>query len=207
MCYDLRYTCNMTESDATNERISSAALGLFLAQGIRKTSLEEVAESTGVSRMTVYRYYPDKSALVREAFVGMAAHFQRAREELDQLEHADVDAALDHIFRHFAAAPGGPVLARLDELRRLYPDTYEDYRRVRSDALNGIFTRLRDLIIRSGRVRTGVNEDVVRVVFLEALLDVMENPALKELALPPEAVYATIRTVLLHGLLGEAKGE
>lgn len=193
--------------DRTRERISQAALRLFLEQGVRKTSLEEVAEQAGVSRMTIYRYFPDKPALVREAFLGLAALFAAAHEDIRREAAGGIDAALDRVFLYFDAMPQGPALARLDELKKLYPDIFDAYRRTRREALNGIFECLRDAMVRQGVLRSGLNEDVVRAVFLEALLNVVDNPALKELGVPPSEVYATIRTVLLHGVIAGAAPE
>lgn len=44
----------------------AAANDLFVAHGVRTTSLERVAEAAGCSRMTVYRHFPGKPTLIRE---------------------------------------------------------------------------------------------------------------------------------------------
>lgn len=54
-------------------RLITAALDCFLAFGVRKTSLTDVADRAGVSRATAYRVFGDKNGLVRavaEAEVG-----------------------------------------------------------------------------------------------------------------------------------------
>ena len=50
--------------DETNERIVFAALTAFLKQGVKRSSLTDVAYEAGVTRITVYRYFGDKQGLV-----------------------------------------------------------------------------------------------------------------------------------------------
>lgn len=51
----------------TRAEIVDAALDLFTNQGFDETSMEQVAEAAGVSRRTVYRYFPTKDDLVFES--------------------------------------------------------------------------------------------------------------------------------------------
>ena len=44
-------------------RVIEAAAQQFLEQGFERTSMEAVAKASGVSKMTIYSYFPTKSAL------------------------------------------------------------------------------------------------------------------------------------------------
>ena len=48
----------------TRDEIQARALDLFVAQGYRSTTMEQVAAAADVSARTVYRYFPTKDALV-----------------------------------------------------------------------------------------------------------------------------------------------
>jgi len=50
------------------EAIVGAAIALFYERGIAATTMESVAERAGVSKMTVYGYFPDKPALLAATF-------------------------------------------------------------------------------------------------------------------------------------------
>ncbi len=45
-----------------SERIFEAAVKLFLTHGIKKTTMDEIAQSANVSKVTIYKYYGDKDA-------------------------------------------------------------------------------------------------------------------------------------------------
>lgn len=51
-------------ADATTERVLDAALEQFQLVGLRRSSVEDVARRAGVSRVTIYRRFPQKDLLV-----------------------------------------------------------------------------------------------------------------------------------------------
>ncbi|MEU9883525.1 TetR/AcrR family transcriptional regulator [Streptomyces phaeochromogenes] len=84
---------------ADPERVLAAALEAFGRYGFRKTSMEDVARSAGISRQGLYLRYANKEALFRAA----------VRRELD--------TALDEVSRHLNGADGGldkRIVAALD---------------------------------------------------------------------------------------------
>ena len=59
----------------TEEIILAAAATCIRSNGVRRTTIEEVARVAGVSRGTVYRYWPTKDDLVTAAFSRATAEF------------------------------------------------------------------------------------------------------------------------------------
>ena len=51
----------------TEERILTAALGLIGRRGVRRLGMREIAEAAGVSRGTLYRYFPSKDHVLASA--------------------------------------------------------------------------------------------------------------------------------------------
>ena len=52
------------KKERTRRTIALAARELFLSKGFDETTVDEVAESAGVSRRTVFRYFPTKESMV-----------------------------------------------------------------------------------------------------------------------------------------------
>jgi AcrR family transcriptional regulator len=53
-------------SAAIHERVLEAAAELFANRGIDGTSMDAIAEASGVSKATIYKHWPDKDALCLE---------------------------------------------------------------------------------------------------------------------------------------------
>jgi AcrR family transcriptional regulator len=53
-----------SESPRARERILEAAYDLFSRNGVRAVGIDTIVERSGVARMTLYRHFPSKDALV-----------------------------------------------------------------------------------------------------------------------------------------------
>jgi AcrR family transcriptional regulator len=62
-------------SNSTEERILTAALGLIGRRGVRRLGMREIAEAAGVSRGTLYRYFPSKVHVLAAAAAFDAQRF------------------------------------------------------------------------------------------------------------------------------------
>jgi AcrR family transcriptional regulator len=55
-----------TRSTQAHQKVLEAALSLFSERGIDATSMDAIAETSGVSKATIYKHWPDKTALTLE---------------------------------------------------------------------------------------------------------------------------------------------
>ncbi|MFM7617812.1 MAG: TetR/AcrR family transcriptional regulator [Actinomycetes bacterium] len=63
---------------STEQRLLDATLACLARHGIAKTTLDDVAREAGVSRATLYRYFPGKQALLAAAVATEAARMVAA---------------------------------------------------------------------------------------------------------------------------------
>jgi AcrR family transcriptional regulator len=117
---------------ATEERILSAALGLIGRRGVKRLGMQEVSEVAGVSRGTLYRYFPSKDQLLDSVAgydegrftIGLAAALAQVRTPAERIRTL-VAFAFDYIRLHparslFASEPEfvlGYLFAHLPKLR------------------------------------------------------------------------------------------
>ncbi len=62
-------TIGRPRSQAAHDTILKAALRLVMKRGFRAVSVDEIAATAGVGKMTIYRHWPNKAALVIDALV------------------------------------------------------------------------------------------------------------------------------------------
>jgi len=184
----------------TRDRILQAALDLFLQQGIRKTSIDDVADRVGVTRVTVYRHFSDRQQLIGEAFLLVNVAFDRVRSALE--EEQSLDGYLARMATELTSVPLG-FMSGMAELETLHPDIHANLRKGRRKLLRAIFDQLYARAENEGRLRSGLDKDVVEALFWEVVMTLPESSVLSSRGLTPAEIYATLSGLLLHGLLKE----
>lgn len=69
--------------------LCNTAKNLFWKYGFRRVTVEEICQQAGVSKMTFYRYYPDKMAIAKAVFI---AESEKGMTEFSQLMEANTSA-------------------------------------------------------------------------------------------------------------------
>ena len=65
-----------------HEKVLNAALALFAERGIEATSMDSIAQASGVSKATIYNHWADKEALLLEVML-MVNGLDREPEDVD----------------------------------------------------------------------------------------------------------------------------
>jgi AcrR family transcriptional regulator len=193
--------------DSTADRIVLSALEIFLHQGVKRTNLTEVAFQAGVTRITVYRYYGDKRGLVRAVCMRIAGIFQHVAEEGEPDSTHDMETRLNRLVEELSALPQGNLLARLEEIKRLYPEVYEEFFAARQAAVDKIFQQSLAAALREGTMREGLNLEVLHAIFWAAVMRLIETPALISSNVPLTEIVATVTEVFRYGILKSTPGE
>lgn len=191
----------MLSSSPTRDRILKAALHAYLQHGLKRTTAEDVAAAAGLTRVTVYRYFPGRAQLLRAAFWRYVDILEAALENLPA--QASPDAVLEQIAAAFAALPHDHFPARLHELQRLEPELFAEFNAARRAAVNALFDRLLEQARRQGRLRPGLRPAVLRAYFQSAVVDVLLHPALEDDAVSAAELFAAVKEIFLHGILQE----
>jgi AcrR family transcriptional regulator len=131
---------------ATEERIVSAALQLIGRRGVKRLAMAEISEAAGVSRGTLYRYFPSKESVLvaaasydeRRFVTGLAAALDAAPAPADRVR-AFVAFSFDYIRTHpsralFETEPEFVLVYLLGHLPRLQAAILEQL----GDALDAV---------------------------------------------------------------------
>jgi AcrR family transcriptional regulator len=128
-------TARADQVEQTRKRIVEAAVALHGSVGPANTTVAAIAAAAGVTRLTVYRHFPDDDAL----FAACTAHWatQQQMPNLDAwLAEPDpakrVRAALTDLYRFFADAE--PMLTRSARDRDALPEFLRQRNRDRDAA-------------------------------------------------------------------------
>jgi TetR/AcrR family transcriptional regulator, mexCD-oprJ operon repressor len=179
---------------ALRERVAAAivdAAAAALAQHGEQTSMSDVAAAAGVARATVYRYFPNREALL-EAVERLALEDAGDRLRAARLEEVAVAAGLERAVRALVGVGNSfVVLAR----ERTRPDTASFDDRIGAP--------MRNLLAR-GQELGEIRRDVPAAWLTEALFGLVVNVMGAAPALGTEDTIAAISSVFLDGARSEA---
>ena len=90
------------KSEKKRVAILNSAVELFLLNGYKQTSMEEVAKHSKVSKQTIYSHYENKDALF-SACIAFKCEEHMIKVEKLANDDASLETALNHIARRFLA--------------------------------------------------------------------------------------------------------
>ncbi len=118
----------MKNGKATKDRISRAALQLFVEKGVAETTVRDIAEAAGVAEGTLYRHFTGKDDLAWELYAtnyaSFAGELDRRQREKDRLADK-MGVMVRHFCTFFDQDPvlfSYLLLAQHDYLKRVPPD-------------------------------------------------------------------------------------
>jgi TetR/AcrR family transcriptional regulator, mexCD-oprJ operon repressor len=174
-------------SDRTAAAILDATAHVFSEQG-SSASMADVAEAAGVSRATLYRYFPHREALL-SALAAHALADAAARLADAGLERAPVEEAIERIVRAVVAV-GDRYSVLVQEHVKFDPAEAE---RLLGEPMRTVFARG----IESGLFRQDLSIDVLLELFGGALMGAIKLTQRGRLGL--EEASAATAAVFLDG--------
>jgi AcrR family transcriptional regulator len=140
-------------SELAHRALLEAALREFVARGYEAMSLEAIAVAAGVSKLTLYRHWDSKLALVREVLQMLSD--ETPIEDHGSLEE-DLRVLLREAYQAGTTSPAGQIMPRLVGEIASHPELLEVYQ---TEILRPRLERLKALIARA-RERGELREDL-----------------------------------------------
>lgn len=118
-----------TRSNEAHERVLRAAEELFSARGVEATSMDALAQASGVSKATIYNHWKDKEALLLELMLKLNG----ANRERETIDSGDVLADLTYVLTRRPPDEHAEARARLMpgliSYSATHPEFGEEWRR------------------------------------------------------------------------------
>jgi len=155
-------------SEKARKAILASAMDLLLDHGLHAMSMDDVARRAGVSKATIYRWWPSKEQLALDALAAEWASTPQASQRHTGSLRGDLLARFRPWLRQLNRKPYARVVAGLVAEAQTGPEFGELYRehfvRPRRDATRELLVRARD------------RAEIAAEVDLEVALDLLYGP-------------------------------
>jgi len=194
--------------EARPGEILDAALDCFAEHGFAATRLDDVAHRAGVTKGTLYLYFPNKEELFKAVVAqALVPNLERGEALLSEAAEPQSTAALlAEVMRgwaELASSPAGAIPKIVVSEAGNFPDLARFYREQVVDRGMALLRRVLQLGIARGEFRALDLDDTVRCVVAPLLMAMLWRHSLgrHELAgFDPDALCRTHLQLLLNGL-------
>ena len=148
----------------TETKLIDHARDLFLRFGIKSVSMDDLAKDLGISKKTLYRYFPSKNDLVQKC---IEDHLQCEIQWTDEAKNRAGNAIDDMIliFDHVSQMLRNLNPTVLIDMKKYYPETWQAFERFKKEY---IFKRICENIemgIEEGLYREDLHAEVIAKLY------------------------------------------
>jgi len=182
------------------QRIIDVASLRFRELGISKVTLDEIASELGMSKKTMYKFFPSKEVLLTDVVHGVMSTL-RARVESTVASNKPFAEKASELLAHLGRVIGTTSKQFLVDLQRFSPGLWkemEEFRRQR------ILTNIRAIFVQAkeeGVFRKDLNVDLFILVFLNSVQNIVSPQVLAEQSFSMEEALRGIFRIILEGAM------
>jgi AcrR family transcriptional regulator len=177
----------------------------FFSHGFRSVTMNDLAGELGISKKTLYAYFPGKTDLLEAVLAAKFADVEAMFKQATRAQSRDFSATLKELLagtqRELAEIK--PPFVR--DMRQKAPQLFKRIERRRAGLIQQYFGKFFVEGQRAGMVRKDVPAKLIIEILL-AIVQAIMNPAkMEELGMMPNDGFAGILKIVLEGAL-TAKG-
>ncbi|HTP59650.1 MAG TPA: TetR/AcrR family transcriptional regulator [Spirochaetia bacterium] len=191
--------------DAERRRtIMEGSRALFFERGVSALTMDQIASLQGISKKTLYRFFPNKdslvAAVVEDRITFIAAEAARIgsdsrRSYLERLR--DILGLV------------GMQLSQISEtmIKDIWysrPDLWNRIDKFRQEHVFGIITRMLAEGRREGFIRDDIDGRLIPVLFTSAISTVLTPAQMIQLTIPPIKLFDVFVRILFGGILTDS---
>lgn len=194
-----------TESNVENRRrIVVAALERFLTSGFSSVTMDDIATDLGMSKKTLYEFFPGKKVLLRET---INHRNNECAREMDAItaEKLDFFESARKTFAYIARMYARLTPAYMTDLRRNAPEVWSVVQEFRRGRVRRHMLALLDQGVAQGVLRKDLDRDTLVRLYL-TMTSALLYPEISgwESGEPIAPVFETFVRVYFEGLITDA---
>jgi len=194
----------MQKEPKKKTQIIAAAESLFSKFGIKKVTVEEICQAAGASKMTFYKYFPNKIELVKYMWQQTADDALNKLDELDQM-NAPFTEKIKLILKMKEESTSKMGNQYIRDYLDMIPELFGFYNEIYSR----IMTRFMDIIRRAqekGEVRKTMRSEFFLAV-VQKMMELAKDEQLAALYSDYSEFALEVNNFLYYGIMPAPKDE
>ena len=185
------------------DRILTRAEEMFLRFGYSKVTMDEIAANLGMSKKTLYKFFPSKEELVREIIYKMRCGVKDYIDDLlanDEMDFVEKLKRLMNLIGNQSSKLQGPLL---EDLHRNIPEVWQQINEFRKENVRQKFTQLINMGIEKGIFRKDVDQRLIVLTYSSAIQGLINPEILSQMPFSVEQVFESVIKIIFSGIFTE----
>jgi AcrR family transcriptional regulator len=184
----------------SKERILSHVEQRFLSDGFNKVTLDELSGELGISKKTMYKFFPSKEDLVTTIMKVLMRRMERGVAEICESEKPALHK-LAELMLFVGKFAGRISRAYQSDIQRFLPALWKEVDKFRNErVLSRVAMMIRETK-NEGKFRSDVNDEVVMMMFIGSVQSIVNPEVLSKHSFSPKEAMYTIFHVIFEGSL------
>ena len=189
--------------DLNRQRIVTAARGHFFNHGFRSVTMDDLALELGISKKTLYAYFPGKFDLLQAVLADKLTSVEATLKEVTRTHPADFPAILRKLLADTQRELDEIKPPFVRDMRQKAPDVFKIVERRRAALIQRYMGKFFADGQRLGMVRKDIPARLIIEILLAMVQSIMNPPKMEELGMMPKEGFSGILKIVLEGALTE----
>jgi len=186
-------------------RILERSRELFFKYGYSRLSLDELAEDLGISKATIYRYFPDKKSLLRAVMVETREWVLSQLQAIVRDDRLAVKARLTAYLEFISRFMSGLSRDFIRDLRQKLPDLWKEMDSFRRQQ---VFPLVSEVIlegVKKGEIKSDLDGRLFLEMFWYLVQEFMNPDWIISHDYSPSELLQSIIDIVFYGIFVEEK--
>lgn len=152
------------------QQILRTASELFTTVGVKTTTMDDICEKIGISKKTLYNYYQNKTALVKDA---ISLHLEDFNEDMEQAFDKEMNPVQEiyNVKLHINNKLRERTPTAQFQLRKYYPKIFASVQKQQFEILQDFMTGNMERGMKEGYFRKDIKRDFILRLFFVTMME------------------------------------
>lgn len=149
--------------------ILKTAADMFLSYGVKSVTMDEIANTLGMSKKTIYQHYKNKNDLVKETTMYMFNLISEGIEDIIEEKLNPIEELYEvkkFLMKNLKDEKSSPQY----QLEKYYPKIYNDLRENRFCVMENCISKNLERGLANGLYRDNINVDFISKIYFSCLM-------------------------------------
>jgi AcrR family transcriptional regulator len=193
----------MADDIEIRDRILTRSEEMFLQFGYSKVTMDEIASHLGMSKKTLYKFFPSKEVLIKEVVYKMRCGVKDYVDSLisdNEMDFVEKLKRMMNLIGKQTSKLRGPLL---EDLRKNIPDVWQEINEFRKENVRQKFTQLINMGVEKGIFRKDIDQQMIVLIYSSSVQGLINPEVLSQLPFTANQIFESVIKVIFSGIFTE----